>query len=118
MLLGHAWELAEITKRPFNAEPDSISTQVAKIRRFVSERLCNIRQLLNADVQRAKVELAKHVSGIRMVPEGAGKQGHFVAVGESNLLRGFPEGLATKEPAEKRVRMVAGDGFEPPTFGL
>jgi hypothetical protein len=111
-------ELDEITQRLFTAQPDSLSAHVAKIRRFVSERLGDIRQLLNADVQRAKAELAKHVAGIQMQPQAEGKKGHYVAIGEWNLLGGYAEGLGNQESAEKRVRMVAGEGFEPSTFGL
>jgi hypothetical protein len=78
----------------------------------VSERLGNIRELLNSDVPRAKEELAKHVTGIEMVPTSEGKEGHYVAIGEWNLLGGFDNA------DEKRVRMVAGEGFEPSAFGL
>jgi DNA invertase Pin-like site-specific DNA recombinase len=115
---GREQELAEISQVLFSSQPDSISGHVSKIRRFVSEQLGDIRTLLNADVQRAKVELAKHVSGIRMVPQGEGKKGHYVAKGEWDLLGGFTEGLGYQQGAEKRVRMVAGEGFEPSTFGL
>jgi DNA invertase Pin-like site-specific DNA recombinase len=111
-------ELGDITQRLFNDHPDSVSTHVSKVRRFVSERLGDIRGLLNADVQRAKAELAKHVTQIEMQPRAEGKKGHYVAVGEWNLLGGYPEALGNQENAEKRVRMVAGGGFEPPTFGL
>jgi hypothetical protein len=111
-------ELGEITQRLFAAQPDSVPNQVAAIRCFVTERLTSIRQLLNADVQRAKVELAKHVSGIRMLPQPEGKKGHYVATGEWNLLGGYVQGVGDQDGSEKRVRMVAGGGFEPPTFGL
>jgi hypothetical protein len=39
----------------------------------------DIRQILKVDVQKAKAELEKHVSGIRMVPQVEGKKGHHVA---------------------------------------
>ena len=38
----------------------------------------DIRQILKVDVQKAKAELEKHVSGIRMVPQVEGKKGHHV----------------------------------------
>jgi hypothetical protein len=53
-----------------------------------------------------------------MQPQAEGKKGHYVAIGEWNLLGGYAEGLGNQESAEKRVRMVAGEGFEPSTFGL
>ncbi|MGO9256330.1 MAG: recombinase family protein [Bryobacteraceae bacterium] len=111
-------EISEITQRLLTAHPDSVSGHVAKIRRFVSERLGDIRHLLNADVQRAKAELAKHVAGIQMLPQGQGKKGYYIAEGEWNLLGGYAEGDGSQGGTEKRVRVVAGEGFEPSTFGL
>ena len=111
-------ELGEIRQGLFTAEPDAVSAHVAKIRRFVSERLGDIRCLLNADVQRAKAELAKHVAGIRMLPQGQGKKGYYIAEGEWNLLGGYTEGDGDHGSTEKRVWVVAGEGFEPSTFGL
>jgi site-specific DNA recombinase len=108
-------ELAEITRRLPSSQPESVTAQVSHIREFVSERLSDIRQVLNADVQRAKGELAKHVSKITMLPQGEGKESHYAAAGEWNLLGGYAEHICNQE---KRVRMVAGGGFEPPTFGL
>jgi site-specific DNA recombinase len=104
-------ELSEITQRLFTSQSDSVSVHVAKIRRFVSERLGNIRELLNADVQKAKAELAKHVTEIRMLPQPQGKKGHYIATGEWNLLGGYPEGVGLQVGAGKRVRMVAGAYF-------
>ncbi len=111
-------ELGDIAQRLFTSQPDSVSAHVAKIRRFVSERLGNIRELLYGDVQKAKAELAKHVSEIRMLPQPQGKKGHYIATGEWNLLGGCTEGMNFQEGPEKRVWMVAGEGFEPSTFGL
>jgi hypothetical protein len=105
-------ELADIAQRLFTSQPDSVSAHVSGIRQFVSERLGDIRGLLNADVQKAKAELAKHVSGIRMVPQTNGKKGHYVAIGEWNLLGGYAEMPGNQGGTEKRVRMVAGACFE------
>jgi site-specific DNA recombinase len=87
-------ELKDIQRQLLSTDADSVSGQVSQIRQFVTERLGNIRQILNIDVQRAKVELAKHVTTIRMVPETDGKKGHYVAAGEWNLLGGYGEGGA------------------------
>jgi hypothetical protein len=105
-------ELDGITRQLLTTGPDSISAEIGRIRRFVTERLGNIRRILNADVHKAKVELAKHVAAIQMVPVADEKKGHYTAEGDWNLLGGYGEG------EEKRVQMVAGGGFEPPTFGL
>jgi site-specific DNA recombinase len=112
-------ELSEITQRLFASQPDSVSSELARIRQFVTERLGNIRAILSADVDSAKLELAKHVKEIRMLPQMIGEKGHYVAAGEWNLLGAYAsDGVENPNNAERRVWMVAGDGFEPPTFGL
>ena len=109
-------ELDDITRQLLSTEPDSISVEIGRIRQFVTGQLSDIRQLFKVDVQKAKAELEKHVSDIRMAPQLEGKEGHYVAEGEWNLLSGYGE--ETGNPTTKPIRMVAGDGFEPPTFGL
>ena len=101
-------ELKTITRQLLASEGASVTSQVRQVRQFVTERLGNIRGLLTANVQQAKAELAKHVSTIKMFPKETGHVGHYVAIGEWNLLGAEAE----------RVRMVAGEGFEPSTFGL
>jgi len=108
--------LDDITRQLLSAEPDSISCEIGRIRQFVTGQLGNIRQLLVLDVQKAKAELEKHVTSIRMVPQMEGKKGYYIAEGEWNLLGGYGEEAGNS--ATKRIRMVAGGGFEPPTFGL
>ena len=63
--------------------------------------LGDIRRLLNADVRAARVLLAKHVAGRRMLPQAEAKK-----EGEWNLLGGYAEG--THDGAEKRVRIGCG----------
>ena len=109
-------ELDDITRQLLSAEPDSVSAEIGRIRQFVTGQLGDIRQLLTVDVQKAKAELEKHVTEIRMMPQIEGKKGHYVAEGEWNLLGGYGEEAGN--PATKRIRMVAGEGFEPSTFGL
>jgi hypothetical protein len=83
----------------------------------VTRQLSNIRQLLTVDVQKAKTELEKYVREIRMVPQVEGEKAHYVAEGEWNLLGGYAESAGSATPAG-HIRMVAGVGFEPTTFGL
>jgi site-specific DNA recombinase len=109
-------ELDEITRELLNAEPDSVTAEIGRIRQFVTAQLGDIRQILQGDVQKAKAELAKHVNGIRMMPQFEGKKGHYIAEGEWDLLGGFV-GLGGNQSSDN-VRMVAGEGFEPSTFGL
>ena len=108
-------ELDEITRQLLSTEPDSVSAEIGRIRQFVTGQLGNIRQLLTVDVLKAKAELEQHVSSIRMVPQVEGKKGHYIAEGEWDLLGGYGEDAGTPP---KRIRMVAGEGFEPSTFGL
>jgi hypothetical protein len=77
------------------------------IRQFVKRRLSDLLALLNKDITKARAELLRHTREIRMIPEAAqdGSR-YYVAVGGWDLLGG---GL---------LKLVAGDGFEPPTFGL
>ncbi len=105
-------ELEQITSQLLTTEPGSVSAEVAKIRHFVTRQLSDIRQLLHVDPQKAKTELSKHVTEIKMVPETDGKKRYYVAEGEWNLLGGYGEDAGNS--ATKRIRMVAGGGFEPP----
>jgi len=109
-------EYDEITRQLLSTEPDSIPAEIGRIRQFVTHQLDDIRQLLNVDVQKAKKILEQHVTSIRMVPHKEGKNGHYIAEGQWNLLGGYGE--ETGNPTTKRIRMVAGEGFEPSTFGL
>jgi hypothetical protein len=104
-------ELGDIARRLITSQPNSVSEHVSKIRFFVSERLGNIREMLRADVPRARVELAKHISEIRMLPQPHGKKGHYIATGEWNLLGGLAEEVNLENELEKRVWMVAGAYF-------
>jgi DNA invertase Pin-like site-specific DNA recombinase len=109
-------ELDGITRQLLTTEPNSVSAEIGRIRQFVTRELGDIRQLLNVDVQKARAQLAQHVTTIRMVPQIDGKKGHYVAEGGWNLLGGYVG--ETKGSARPHIRMVAGEGFEPSTFGL
>lgn len=63
-------------------------------------------QLLKVALQRAKAELGKHVSEIRMVPQVDGKKGHYVAEGDWNLLGGYGEEAGN--PATSRKTWLRG----------
>jgi hypothetical protein len=104
-------ELRSITKQLLGNEQQAVTPKLDELRQFVTERLMNIHTLLNCDVERARAELGKHVTGTTLQPQ----QGHYVALGEWNLLGKQP---AACDSEGMRVWVVAGDGFEPPTFGL
>ena len=82
------------------------------LRTFITGRLTQIRELVNRDVDRARIQLRQHAQEIIMQPH----EDHYVARGEWNVL-GNQE-LTREETGGMRVWMVAGGGFEPPTFGL
>jgi len=103
-------EFDNITRQLLGTEPDSVSAEIGRIRQFATGQLGDIRQILKVDVQKAKAELEKHISEIRMVPQVEGGKGYYVAEGEWNLLGGYGEDAGT--PPTKRIRMVAGACFE------
>ena len=92
------------------ARCDSLNQDPAKIRRFTIDQLSALPELLSTDVARARTELARHVTQITMMPSEANGSQHYVCEGEWKLL------ASPINPGN--VRMVAGGGFEPPTFGL
>ena len=101
-------EIRTLTDQLLARDPSSLRVNLDDLRRFVTERLGNIRDLVNHNVVRARAQLRQHATTITLNARGD----HYVATGEWNLLGNQPLG------EEMRVWMVAGGGFEPPTFGL
>ncbi len=89
---------------------------LVEVREFVHSRLANIRRLLYADVERARMELARHVSRIKMRPIVSDGEGYYVAGGEWNFLGTGLEMDRAPHLGGGGARLVAGVGFEP-TFG-
>ncbi len=102
-------ELIEI-EASLRQEHEGLGKSSEELQQFVHERLSSLPDLLTCDVPRARAELAKHVSQITMHPADQNGERHYVCRGDWNLL-----GTLT---CQGDVRMVAGGGFEPPTFGL
>jgi site-specific DNA recombinase len=98
-------ELAELEQTA--AACDRVGPGTDEMRRFALEHLSALPELLSRDVSRARAELARHVTQITLTPADGNR--HYACQGEWNLL---------ELPKEGDVRMVAGGGFEPPTFGL
>ncbi|MFP5228084.1 MAG: recombinase family protein [Acidobacteriota bacterium] len=73
------------------------------IRTTVREALSDIPKHLRKAPEQAKAKLSQHLSEIKMIPQS---DGSYLACGEWDL-------LGVRGPV-----MVAGGGFEPPTFGL
>ncbi|MFO0364934.1 MAG: hypothetical protein ACK55F_09665 [Acidobacteriota bacterium] len=95
-----------ITRQLLSTEPDSVAAEVGCVRLFVKGQIATLRHLIRTDVRKAKEELEKHVSKIRMVPQVAEKKGFYVAEGEWNLLGGYGEGVGN--PNASHIRLVAG----------
>ena len=92
-------ELGRLNEQLSSQEVPSPS-DLPTLRRFVLERLFDVRQLLAADIEGARAELARHVREIRLVPKVEQGKAYYVATGEWSLL----------SPAVgERVRLVAGD---------
>ena len=73
------------------------------IRSSIRKALSDIPSLLKKAPEQAKAKLSEHLKTIEMIPQS---DGSYVASGEWDL-------LGVRGPV-----MVAGGGFEPPTFGL
>jgi len=110
--------LREISNQLLSDGPQSVEAELAEIRSYVTTRLADVRSLLAKNVPLARVELARHVREIRMQASNVGAERFYVADGEWNLLASLPGTGPTRQPSDWRVRMVAGAGFEPATFGL
>ena len=79
-------ELDSITERLLSTRPAAIEARIADIRRFVTKRILDLRELLSKDVLLAKAELLKHVQEIRMIPRMDENGAHYEATGEWTLL--------------------------------
>jgi hypothetical protein len=88
---------------------------MSEIRNFITRRLGDLRTLLARKPVEARTELLNHVSEIKMIPQSGDGKPHYVAEGSWHLL-----GIESdsSDGAFTQIRMVAGAGFEPATFGL
>jgi hypothetical protein len=75
-------ELRTITQRLLGNQQEAVMPQLSELRNFIIERLTNIRTLVTSDVERARVELAKHITGITLPPH----DGHYEATGDWNVV--------------------------------
>ena len=76
-------QLRQITDQLLAGGADSVDAHLSdiRIRKFVTQRLGDLRSLLTGDPVQARKELLKHVSEIRMIPQcGEGKP-HYVEEG-------------------------------------
>ena len=74
--------LGDVREQLARASGSAATVQIRNTRRFVEERLANLRSILNAESVTVRAELAKHVEKITLTPEGR----IYVASGSWNLL--------------------------------
>lgn len=72
-------ELDSITDRLLSTGADSVDGRLAELRRFVTKRGLDLRELLSKDVVLARTELLKHVQEIKMVPRHDKSDPHYEA---------------------------------------
>jgi hypothetical protein len=101
-------EVAAITDRLLAATPDSIQARVEEIRLLVEEGVANLRDLLNEKAPMAKAELHRHLDEIRMFPANDGKNWHYVAEGDWDLLGSDSDLVSGRQSSDWRPEMVAG----------
>ena len=116
-------EIGAITDRLLSSSAESLEGRIKAMRHFVERKIQNLSDLLKANSPLVKQELHKHLSVIKMHPVGHGRNGHYEAEGAWNLLgtnenAPHAEERLAQDSDEGRLRMVAGAGFEPATFGL
>jgi hypothetical protein len=115
-------EIGAITDRLLSSNAESIEGRITEIRGFVGREIQKLSDLLNTNSPLVKPELHRHLSSITMHPVGDGGEWHYEVEGSWNLLgtdKNTPqEEQAAQDSDEGRLRLVAGAGFEPATFGL
>ena len=102
-------ELAEIEKS-LCPEGANGRSSVEEMRQFAVAQLSALPELLSSDVARARSELSRHIDFVKMTPTEEDGNRRYICEGDWNLIG--------SHAATGDVRMVAGGGFEPPTFGL
>jgi hypothetical protein len=118
---GH--QIDAITNRLSSSSQESVEAKIDEIREHVEREINRLSDLLSSNPPMAKHELHRHLTAITMHPVKEGTRGwYYEAKGAWNLL-GRDENAPREERLaqdsdEGQIRMVAGGGFEPPTFGL
>jgi hypothetical protein len=105
----------QITRQLLSTDQGSLCDHIARVRAFAVGQLGNLQRLAAKDRTKAKLELRKHLSTIRMEPQPIDGKGYYVAEGAWDLLAGFNEWPGK---AEEAGLLVAGARFELATFGL
>ena len=116
-------EIGAITDRLLSSSAESVESKINEIRNYVEKEIAGLSDLLSSNPPVTKRELHRHLTAVTMHPVKYISRGWFYeAKGVWNLL-GTDENAPRKEPVAQdsnkgQLRMVAGAGFEPATFGL
>jgi site-specific DNA recombinase len=112
-------EITAVEERLANQGSDSTAESMDELRKFVVQKVADVRWLLNADTQQVKAEIMRHVTRIEMRPVNCpGERGCYLARGNWNLLGNAFEKDRAPHVSGGGARMVAGVRFELTTFGL
>jgi hypothetical protein len=88
------------------------------LKKRIEQEVSQLSQLLNLDSDRARAHLVQHVSDVQVKPTDAARKKFYIAEGkwlvaEDEIVTG-----ALLDGDACLLRLVAGAGFEPATFGL
>jgi site-specific DNA recombinase len=111
-------EIAAITDRLLASAPDSLESRLGDFKQFVEDGVRSLSKLLRENAPLAKQELHSHLLGVQMYPYEDTEGFCYIAQGNWDLLGIDLTALRSSAPEMGRFEMVAGGGFEPPTFGL
>jgi len=111
-------QLRELSEQLLAGGENSVEAHLSGIRDFIMDKLNNLQALLTGDPAPARKKLLQHITEIRMEPQGEGRKGRYIAKGTWNLLGNQADTERALEFTDHALCVVAGGGFEPPTFGL
>jgi hypothetical protein len=80
--------LVQLTRELENSQRDSVECHPGCIRDFAKAGLKDLLALLTPDAIRARAQLVKYTTEIRMIPEMAAGELHYVAEGNWSVFGG------------------------------
>ena len=96
----------------------SVPVNMKWLGKHVAECIEALPVLLQEDPERARLYILKHVTEISMHPTEENGRHFYVAEGEWFMPENESVAGALLNGDANTLRMVAGEGFEPSTFGL
>ena len=111
-------ELKNIERTIASLSRMSVPLDPAWLKRRITESIEALPAVIQLDPERAKMELLRHVTEIRMHPKHEDGQKFYVAEGEWLMAENESATGALLDGGVRMIRSIAGAGFEPATFGL